>query len=74
MANQVTVTAKIGPGRTDTAIVLGNVTDINFNLAKMVVTIIQTEVSGGNIKEYDLVGVTAVTFTISGSTYTVVIS
>ena len=72
--SQVTVTAKIGAGRTDTSIVLGDVTNINFDLVRRVVSIIQVQGSGGNIKEYDLVGVTAVTFTISGATYTVVIS
>lgn len=72
--SQVTVTAKTGPGIQNTAIVLGDVTNINFDLARRVVQVFQTPNSGGNIKEYDLVGVTTVTFSISGSTYTMVIS
>lgn len=74
MANQVTVTAKTGPAKTNTALVLGDVTNINFDLVRLVVQITQTPHSGAFTKEYDLSGVTAVTFTISGTSYTIVIS
>ena len=73
MASQVTVTAKTGPAKQNTAIVLGNVTNINFDLARRVVQVFQSTTSG-NVKEYDLAGVTTVTFTISGVNYTMVIS
>lgn len=72
MASQLTVTAKTGPAVQNTALVLSDVTNINFDLVGRVVQVFQN--STGKIKEYDLVGVTTVTFTISGSSYTMVIS
>lgn len=70
MPSQLTVTAKTGPGFTNTALVLTNVSEIKFDLVRKVATV----VSEGQIKEYDLYGVTTVTFTISGANYTMVIS
>jgi len=87
MAHTVTVTAKTGPNRTNTALVLDRVENIILDLehAKL-----QVEVSppalpyppvppgplpmGNNIKEYDLVGVTAVAVTITAGQYAVVVS
>lgn len=71
MANQVTVTAKTGPAVQATATVLTNVNNMNFDLKGMVVQVFR---EGKQYKEFDLYGVTTVTFTISGSTYTMVIS
>jgi hypothetical protein len=72
MPSQLTVTAKTGPAVQATATVLADVSGINFNLNNRVVQVAQN--NGANIKEYDLVGVTTVTFTVSGSNYTMVIS
>lgn len=74
MASQVTVTAKTGAAVQDTAIVLGNVANINFDLVRRVVQVFQTDSATGSVKEYDLVGVTVITFAISGANYTMVIS
>lgn len=70
MSNTATVTAKTGPAIQDTAIVLTNVTQIIYNFAAMVVQI----TSNGLIKDYDLTGVTTITTSISGSSFTVTIS
>lgn len=69
--SQVTITAKTGPAQQVTSFVLTNVTNINFDLANRELDVITSD---GIIHEYDLVGVTAVTYTISGSTYTIVVS
>lgn len=66
MSSQVTVTARTGPAIVDTADVLRNVDNINFNLAKRVMTV--------DGKEYDLSTVTTVTFSISGRDYTIAVS
>lgn len=69
--SQVTITAKTGPAIQVTTQVIANVTDINFDLAHRELDVVTSD---GIIHEFDLVGVTAVTYTISGSTYTVVVS
>ena len=72
MSSQLTVTAKTGPAIQDTSIVLGNVTKISFDLVNRVVQVLQS--TDTVIKQYDLVGVTTVTFSVSGANYTMVIS
>lgn len=75
MPSQVTVTAKTGPGLQNTAVVLPNVTNINFDLIAREVQVLHKDPSGEpQDKEYDLVGVTTVTFSISGANYTITIS
>lgn len=73
MASQVTVTAKTGPALQATAMVLGDVQNINFDLARRVVQVFQP-VLNTQPKEFDLTGVTTITFSISGANYTMVIS
>lgn len=78
MAHQATVTAKTGPNRTNTAIVIPNVIGVDFQLAASRL-FIQTDIgptgpAGDNIKEYDLAGVTAVTMTITAGQYAIVVS
>lgn len=70
MPSSATVTAKTGPNVTNTAIVLTNVTRLNYDISGLVLFI----TSNGVIKQYDLSGVTTVTTTISGTTFTVTIS
>lgn len=74
MPHQVTVTAKTGPNRTNTAAVLTNVDRVDLDLAKAKVQVYLQNQAGNQIKEYDLVGVTAVTVTITAGQYAVVIS
>jgi hypothetical protein len=74
MPHQVTVTAKTGPNRTNTAAVLTNVDRIDLDLAKSKVQVYLQNQAGNQIKEYDLAGVTAVTVTITAGVYAVVIS
>lgn len=68
--SQVTVTAKSGPGFQATALVVTGVTNIQFDLVGRVLSLFQ----GSVVETYDLSTVTTVTFSISGSTYTVVVS
>lgn len=72
MASQITVTAKTGPALQATTLVLGNVTSILFDLVARVVTVRHVDMTSPH--EFDLGGVTTVTFTISGSNYTMVLS
>jgi hypothetical protein len=75
MASQVTVTAKAGPALQATSLVLGAVTYIIFDLVARVVQVGQgSQPTNGPYKEFDLVGVTTVEFTISGANYTMTIS
>lgn len=70
MPSQLTITAKTGPAVQNTAIVYTNVTSIRYDLAMMLLII----VTNGQIKEFDLTGVTTVTTTVSGVNYTITIS
>ena len=76
MPSQLTVTAKTGAGITVTSLVLGNLAWILFDLVKGVVSCGQDgDVPlSGEVKEYDLTGVTTVTCTVSGRNYTWLIS
>ena len=71
MASSVTITADTGPAVQNTSIVLSDVKAVHFDL---VARALQVNQSAGVIKEYDLVGVTTVTFSISGADYTITIS
>jgi len=87
MPHTVTVTAKTGPNRTNTALVLTPVENVTFDFlaAKMQVELAPPPLPvppvppgalpmGNNIREYDLVGVTAVAVTITAGQYAVVVS
>jgi hypothetical protein len=74
MPHQATVTAKTGPDRQVTALVLQNVIGVDFQLNDKRL-FIQTETGvGDNIKEFDLTAVTTVTVTITNGNYAVVVS
>ena len=73
MPHQVTVTAKTGPDRTNTAAVLANVSRVDFDLNDKIMQIYQ-DGQGGNVKEYDLNPVTVITVTISAGNYAIVVS
>ena len=68
--SQVTITAKTGPALQVTSLVLTEITNLNFDLANRTLSVLQ----GSKVQVYDLSTVTAVTFTISGQTFTVVVS
>lgn len=72
MPSQVTVTAKTGPAVQNTAIVVTNIAEINFDLANRVVHIRKTD--SLTWQDFDLVGVTTTTFSWSGANATMVIS
>lgn len=66
MANQLTLTAKIGPAETVTALVFTNPTSMNFNMPANILTV--------NGQDYDITAASTVTCTKSGSNYTWVVS
>ena len=86
--HQITVTAKTGPNRANAALVLDRVENITFDLQAAKLQVEQspppmpsnpatpppTLPFGSNIKEYDLVGVTTVTCTVTAGVYAFVVS
>jgi hypothetical protein len=71
---QVTVTAKTGPDRTNTALVVSNVQAVNFDLMQPSLQIQTVTATGDNIKEYDLTGVTTVTCSVTSGVLAFVVS
>ena len=67
-----TITAKTGPGVSNTAIALANVVSFEYDLARSVLFIVQSNPPA--TKEYDLGGVTTSTITISGGNFALVVS
>lgn len=59
----VTVTAKTGPALAVTAAALTNCTDVDFNLAREVLSIN----TNGQIREFDFAVVATVTFTLAAA-------
>lgn len=74
MPHQATVTAKTGPDRTNTALVLSDVVGVDFQLSDKRLFVQVGPGVGDNIKEYDLTGVTTVTCTITGGNFAFVVS
>ena len=66
-----TFTAKTGPAVQNTAIVLPNITRFDLDLARSILTVFYNTIS---IAYYDIVGVTTLTDTISGTSHTFVVS
>lgn len=71
MTSQITVTAKVGPGKTVTALVLTNVKGINFQVDKGILSVTD---SGGVIHDFDIMAATTVTDTVSSGSHTFVVS
>jgi hypothetical protein len=65
-----TVTAKTGPAFQNTSIALPNITRLDLDLARSVLTVYYN----GLIAYYDLVGVTTLTDTITGTNQVFVVS
>jgi len=84
MAHTATVTAKIGPDRVNTAVAHPNVKGVFFDFrdGSLQLTLDPPPVAdpatsvhpSNHVKDYDLVGVTAVTVTITGGQYAFVVS
>jgi hypothetical protein len=69
---QLTVTAKSGPAQQSTAKVISNVTGYTVDLMNRVIHVSTSD--SPLVQDYDLVGVTTFTTTITGATYALVIS
>lgn len=75
MASKVTVTGKVGPGNTVTALVVNDVTYFGIDTKNEILRV----VAGGNDpsakgQEFDIGAATTITVTVSGTDYTVVVS
>lgn len=74
MPSQVTVTAKTGPDRQVTDLVLTGVTKVSYDYEKKVCQIDLVGPMGPARKEFDLAGVTVITDTITGANHVLVLS
>jgi hypothetical protein len=74
MPHQVTVTAKTGPDRQNTAIVYPDVVGVDFQLNDRRLFVQTVQAAGDNVKEYDLTSVTAVTVAITGGNWAITIA
>jgi len=70
MPSTATVTAKIGPGVTATAIVISGVTSFGIDTTNEILTI----VANGVTQQYDITAATTITCTVSGNSYTLTVS
>ena len=68
--SSATITANAGPGLPNTNLVLNGVRSLHFNIVGKV---LQVDLEG-QIKEFDLSIVDSITFSVSGSTYTVTVT
>lgn len=73
MASQLTVTAKSGPAIQSTTAVIANVLEYRVDTVNRVI-LVRTNDQPNRWLEYDLVGVTTFTTSISGANYTLTIS
>jgi len=74
MPHSATVTAKTGPDKQLTGIVLNDVQGIDFQLDSKRLFVQVAQQAGDNIKEFDLSTVTTVTVTIAAGNWTVVVA
>ena len=73
MPSQLTITAKSGPAVQSTAVVINNVLGYVVDLVGRSLQV-RTSDQPNRVLEYDLVGVTTFTTSISGANYTLTIS
>jgi len=69
-ANSATVTAKTGPGKQATALVLTGVTAYNFDVASGILWVSQGSVQN----QFQLTGSNTITFTASSGLYTLTVA
>jgi len=74
MPHQVTVTAKTGPDRQITGLVIPNVQGLDFQLDSKRLFIQTDTASGDNIKEFELTSVATVTVAITAGNWAVTIA
>lgn len=74
MPHQVTVTAKTGPDRTNTAAVITGVLRMDFDLSDKTLQVYTENQAGNQIKEYELAAVTTVTCTVTSGNWAFVLS
>ena len=74
MPHQVTVTAKTGPDRTNTALVHTGVLKMNFDLNNKILQVYTENQAGNQIKEYELGAVTTVTCSVTTGNWAFVLS
>ena len=65
-----TITARAGPAKQATALILDNINSVNFDLGRKILTV----VVDNNSREFDLGSVTSASFSISGGNYRLTIS
>jgi|GraSoiStandDraft_4_1057263.scaffolds.fasta_scaffold00110_31 hypothetical protein len=73
MPHQVTVTGVVGPGRTVTAAVIPNVTEVTFVPDPKQLKLKTNDPNNAN-KDFDISAATTVTCTITGGNYAFVVS
>lgn len=75
MPSTVTVTGKVGPASTVTALVLTNVSKFSIDTTNELLTV---ELGEGSqppkVREFDISAATTITCTVSGNSYTLTIS
>ncbi len=69
-----TITAKSGPGLTNTAIPLSGITAMSIDWARQVIQIYQGAQLTGPCREYDLTGVTTLTISAPATAPVIVVS
>jgi len=74
MPHQVTVTAPTGPGRVVTAGVIPNVTRVDMDLLDKTIQIYTDPITGTNVREFDINGVTTITIAITAGNYAVTLA
>lgn len=70
--SQATVTAYAGPGLLNTAVVIPNVTGINFDINAGILFISTSDEPSP--KQYELTGSNTITLTVSGGNYTLTVA
>lgn len=70
MASSATITAKVGPGNTVTALALSNVTEIKLNCESKVLTISQ----GSTVNEFDVNASSTYTLTVSSGNFSLTVT
>lgn len=75
MANTLTFTGNLGPGNAVTSLVFNGVQNLFLDYIKGIAIIVYTLANGSNrTQSVQLSGITTLTHTISGTTYTIALS
>lgn len=74
MPSSVTITGALGPGQEVTALVMNNATAVNFDLRNNSLGVAWNDNNGSRNQTFALTGTTTATVTVSGSTWTFVLT